>query len=869
MRTSTTRSRAARLLILAAIALALLEHESLAGIRAGSELPLSNGGFELGLQDWSQWSTAAGQPFAGPSSGPQGGLTAVRFDVPAGEQAWMWNTVSTGAALPVPGPRELGLKLEFRARVYLPSGSTYDPGGRIALEVASAQGAQNTKIASSVPLSCATAPRDRWIELRSEALPLEDARVQAGATGVTVSLWVQTGGVVFVDDVVGGRFERAEFPLADGSFEDPTQPGAWEVGAGRVSGSDPVHERDAYWGERYLELLGPQPAHVFQRIPIGSDLDAPVPRQRVEAGAWIFLEDDGRLGAPIAAAWSPDVPLAPIALEVAAWTAGTPLADATVLARGSWSGRERGRWIHLHTSPTDSPRVPPEATHLLVHLRKRIGGTLRADFVQVGEEHGIDGNPRRLATCNYVGRYRSPDGPASWTLSPDPALEWHTWYWESPPTCDPAVTRFFHNPDCGSAPATCYRPNGRRDLAVSTERDIDELPLIGGYDSRDPHVLRYHAKLARAIGLDAFVYDYLGHTLAQELRGAGREAINEETFEALLDAVEEPGSDLKVCPLYEPKVHFTGWIPGEPTFQSRVDGIRADLEYLVLQYAGRKPMLRADGRLVVFLFRPRQCMQTGGGGELCLEDADWRGILDEVAARTGEELLLIGDIVPEDLDFAAGEPWYAESMEGMVQWQLVDLDFLRYRTFADAAAGSPTWPPANLADLQDHAAKVQRLPEQWHRQDDGRRRAVGLAWPGFDDSGVGGWGEANLTGLDSQPLCLRVAEDFGGLFFSQTLDAVRASDLDWVQVLTWNDWNEWTQIEPRWDGEYAQAAWSGSPPPAAAADRALGRALETQAFVAAFKGLALGVDLMPAEIDRVTRQYLEKARHDPGVVEYD
>lgn len=58
-------------------------------------------------------------------------------------------------------------------------------------------------------------------------------------------------------------------------------------------------------------------------------------------------------------------------------------------------------------------------------------------------------------------------------------------------------------------------------------------------------------------------------------------------------------------------------------------------------------------------------------------------------------------------------------------------------------------------------------------------------WPGFDDSAVNGWGSGS-----------RKLSRLGGDFYSQTWKAALESNAQCIMIMTFNDWNEGSNIEP-------------------------------------------------------------------------
>lgn len=459
---------------------------------------------------------------------------------------------------------------------------------------------------------------------------------------------------------------------------------------------------------------------------------------------------------------------------------------------------------------------------------------------------------RRLRVgASYVARYRSPRFPGAAGNPGTSEGNWRGWSWREGPVCEPQFTGFAHDPDCASSLA-CFRPNGRRDIAVGIEDGLDRLPLAGSYDSRDRDLLRYHVEIARAAGIDHFLFDLTGHTLAEARRAQGLEALNEEAFLALLDVVSTPGHELGITAMYEPKVHFLGWIPAEPTLADKKAGIVADLVHLLSGPAMSPNWVRVDGRPVLFLFRQRVCSPDGS---MCLDDADWAEMRAAVVQATGIDPVLVADETP-----ASGSVF-----EGLSRWRLVDPAFLRYRTFTAARDGVSSWPPPSPDAVRAFAGGLAEQVRGWVEQGPAGRFGVGVVWPGFDDTGVAGWGQPNLVGEDGLPLCVRVAEDPLGRFYADTTDAALSAGFDWIQIATWNDWNERTAIEPAWHPDLASPwAWFAPLPPDVEAC-VFGRLIETQQWIAAARGGAAE----PEALIEIAREYMLASYFDPLVVRYD
>lgn len=822
--------RVGRPAALVAAALLAAPLSSRPGVRPTEEHALANADFASGAALWQQ---SPGGAFA-PAPSP-GGVPSLLCDLAPGATAVLSQTLAVGTQAGLPRAQDK-LELGFRLR------RSPAAVGRAWCELVALGPAGATTLARSQAYAVETLPDDRahWIA----TLPLAgvDARVPADATAVRVAVYVTASGPLWIERVESGRFGYVRWPLAGADFEGPALDPAWTA-SGAVVQQD--EGPSAYRGDGWLRLGGDAAARIEQLVTLDGLAGTPSQGRVGEAGAWLFV--------PVGV----DLPVQPsstheVEIVLRAWEAGTPLSDALDVARVVWrpTQADAGAWTWIETAPL-AP-LPADRSDLRLVLEKRYAGVLRVDGVQLGERWGPDGNPVRHATAHYVGPFRSPFAVEAVTQPPGSSETWRNWHWTQPPLCDGSLLALAHDPECATSP-TCFRHNGRRDGASSVLETLDDLPLAGAYDSRDRDVLRYHVALARAAGLDSFTYLHQGQTLAAQTQAFGLEPLNAQVYDALLDVVEQQGGDFKLAVMYEPKVHFNGWVQGEPAKSDKIAGITADLVQLVDQACWRKAALQRDGRLVVFLFRNDAC---DASGTQCLGGADWEAIRAEVEQATGRGLWLVADV-----------PQIGQAFGGLSRWELVALPLLRYRTWSAFASGTPSLPAPTAADARAHAGVLAAIAGDWEAVDDRTRLAVAIAWPGFDDSGVAGWGDGNGVGLDGQPLCVRVAPDLEGEFFDATLRAARDSRADWLQIASWNDWNERTQVEPRWEAGFAAALGAGLDPDPAAARESLARLLQLRQQLAAFKGgpLPLGT----AALVQAAGAYLWAAANDPGVVAYD
>ena len=814
------------------------------GAAGSGAAAIPGGDFEDGLSGWAQSAGDGSLPFlavAGPPNGPGG--PSASCDLPPGVEARLARSVPIAPGQFVeaaPDAGRPGTKLEFGVWVWL---APTAGGGDVWLELAAAGPSGITELAASPRWSVDALPKSRWLFLATRPLAGSDGRVPSGATELRYRLNADASGALHFDAVRVRRFEKEEVGIGNASFEvqSPLR-GGWQT-SGAVSPGPTAPERTGYYGSGYAALGGG--GEVQQTLELESRpgrVPALGPGELVEAGAWLAFE--GEAGLPL-------TPHPELFVELEVFASSLSSSVERRVASGRWypARSDADGWVHLETEPEAA--LSPGELRLRVALRSTVNGTLAVDFAQLGQRHAVDGNPRRRVGANYVGRFRSELFPGASTSPVAAQGRWRNWHWQLPPACDSGFSGFFHSPDCATSP-TCLRANGRRDVAVSVEAANAPLPLAGAYDSRDPDVLRYHLQLAAAAGIDHFVYDWQGQLLAEQDLQQGGEALNAEAFEALLAAASRPGCDVKIATMYEPKVHLLGWVLGQPTLEQKVAGITADLAWLAERQRGSRAALRRDGRLVVFLFRNLGCDPSG---TQCLDEGVWATVRADVLAQTGEDLLFVADAPPQ-----AGS-----ALEGFTRWRLIARELLRYRTWDEARQGVPSIPAPSLAALESHVDGLAREVADWAAEDDAARLGVLTVWPHFDDTGVGGWGVTNLNGEDGAPLCVRVLDDFDGALYSTTVEAAFEHGFDWVQIATWNDWNEETRLEPAWHRELVAPTPVGQPPSASVHEHVFGRLEATRQWIEAFEGQPSGGPALRA----VALRYLSRARRLAQVVAYD
>lgn len=138
--------------------------------------------------------------------------------------------------------------------------------------------------------------------------------------------------------------------------------------------------------------------------------------------------------------------------------------------------------------------------------------------------HASEAESRPLVTAVYYTWYTTGDGPHG---------TWGHWGSESESLLAPK----------GTDPERFLFPPALRDISSCA------YPLIGPYDSDDPEVVRWHIRLAKAAGIDAFMVDWWGAAGWQKPPGFTHDVFTD----VVLPIAEEEG--FKVC-LFDETAQF-------------------------------------------------------------------------------------------------------------------------------------------------------------------------------------------------------------------------------------------------------------------------------------------------------------------------
>lgn len=270
-------------------------------------------------------------------------------------------------------------------------------------------------------------------------------------------------------------------------------------------------------------------------------------------------------------------------------------------------------------------------------------------------------------------------------------------------------------------------PDGRRDLASVFS------PLIGPYSSTSPRVIAYHLQTAKAAGIEAFIVDWYGPGTFED-----------QTVGLLLDDAAK--LDLRIALCYEEKINFPDY--RKPASRNELlANVVKDLSYIVERYANHPAYLKRDGKPLILQFN----YWNNGRG---LKPEEWWSVLGRLPRP-----VVYGEL---DLD-----PGYHPA---------------RAYPRIDAAYNWWFFVPGRMEEFSRRAAELQSA---------GRLSFyIEAVCPGFDDSGVNGWGGGP-----------RQAARNGLTLFKKTFDQALARQPELVQVVTFNDWQEGTVVEPsREDG---------------------------------------------------------------------
>jgi hypothetical protein len=150
--------------------------------------------------------------------------------------------------------------------------------------------------------------------------------------------------------------------------------------------------------------------------------------------------------------------------------------------------------------------------------------------------------------------------------------------------------------------------DGRRPIASHF------YPLIGPYDSGDPHVLEYHLLLMKLAGIDGVIVDWYGLQDFRDYR------ILHRNTQRLVDRAGRLGMKFAIC--YEDQTIDALVEAGRLKPRDRVNHAQQEIESLAKHWLPRDNYVRLDGRPVLLSF-----------GQNGLRDEEWTQCLARVKTQ--------------------------------------------------------------------------------------------------------------------------------------------------------------------------------------------------------------------------------------------
>ena len=271
-------------------------------------------------------------------------------------------------------------------------------------------------------------------------------------------------------------------------------------------------------------------------------------------------------------------------------------------------------------------------------------------------------------------------------------------------------------------------------LDMSDRREIAShfYPLIGPYDSRDEDVIEYHVLLMKVAGIDGVIVDWYGTS------GLFDYPLIHDATQRTFNAIRHAGLSFAVC--YEDQTVKHLIDRGALTAGQAVAHAQEQMEFVRDEWIADPAYLRLDDAPVILNFGPQYFASS----------AQWEqilSVLDEPAA-------------------------------------FFTLD----ERLTPVATGAFAWPPMHIAGGRTLSrGDLDRYLNLFYAY--GRLEwpaFIGGAFPGFHDIYEEAGAGASYGFLDSRD----------GQTFSSTLDRALDENSPLIQIATWNDFGEGTNIEP-------------------------------------------------------------------------
>jgi hypothetical protein len=260
------------------------------------------------------------------------------------------------------------------------------------------------------------------------------------------------------------------------------------------------------------------------------------------------------------------------------------------------------------------------------------------------------------------------------------------------------------------------------------QRDIASVlyPLIGVYDSGSRAVMRYHLATMKAAGVSAVTLIWYGEGSTTDSR-----------VPMFLDEAEK--LDMRVAIMYEEKINFPGYRHPKDRDEMLRNATK-DMQYIITKYGNHPAYLKRNGLPVIAQFNATGADEIGPHKLTPDEFSDIFATLPTKVAYIRQNMQEI----------------YHPLLKGAYVWWAQD-----------------DWP-------KKFAEKCVKL-----RSEGKLEFFMTTVCPGFDDTGVWGWGNGP-----------RKSRGYGLDILKWTEDQALVGDPELVQLVTWNDFNESTCFEP-------------------------------------------------------------------------
>ncbi len=276
--------------------------------------------------------------------------------------------------------------------------------------------------------------------------------------------------------------------------------------------------------------------------------------------------------------------------------------------------------------------------------------------------------------------------------------------------------------------------NGRQDIASHYQ------PLIGAYDSGDPHVLEYHALLMRLAGIDGVIFDWYGRQPQYDYA-----AIHKNT-QAFVDMAAQTQLQFAIC--YEDQTLPILVDRGRIKADERVSEARRELEWLHANWFTATHYLKLEGRPVLLSF-----------GQSGLRDGEWSQVLKHATSNP----------------MYFSEHMRRTAAEGAFDWPIPQIGLSAQDTFFKAAVAWPAAIPVAFPRFHDIYAEANVNAGYGVIDDnDGKTfrdtltRALKSKWPIVQIATWNDWGEGTI---------IEPSVEFG----YRDLEVIQALRRQWVE----------------------------------------------------------------------------------------